>query len=93
MKFPSSKDPDDVLDYIMDWSARLAEGDMIISSTFTVEQGTVIVDDASISEDGKQTIVWISGGENEEIASILNRVITVGGRQMDQTVQLKVKSR
>lgn len=91
MKWPN-KDPNEVLDYDLDWTYRL-DGDTIAgsSSTFTVVTGTVVID----SQHNTTAVakVWLSGGTDGETCEILNRVVTDGGRTMDQTVELKIKSR
>ncbi len=84
-----SKDPDEVLDYAIDWKARLA-GDTIASSTWTVPGG-LTQDQASVS--GSKAIIWLSGGTLDQAYSILNRITTAGGRTMDQTVTLSVRSK
>ncbi len=91
LKWANPKDPDDILDYAVDWSARLDTGDTIVTSTFVVVDGTVEIGDTSIV--GGKTIVWLSAGTDGETCNIRNRIVTGGGRQMDMTVQLKVKTR
>jgi hypothetical protein len=40
-----------------------------------------------------RTKVWLSGGADGQSYLVLNRITTVGGRTMDQTMKLKVKSK
>lgn len=83
------KDPDEVLDYSIDWSGRLG-ADTISTSTWTVPDGiTKDSDDKSTTT----TTLWLSGGTEGETYSFLNRIVTAGGRTMDQTVKLKIKSK
>jgi hypothetical protein len=84
-----NKDPNEVLDYAIDWSQRLA-GDIIDTSTFTVPTGIVM---NSQSKTNTMTTVWLSGGSEGVSYDILNRIVTNGGRTMDQTVELRVKSK
>jgi hypothetical protein len=84
-----NKDPNEVLDYAIDWSQRLA-GDIIDTSTFTVPTGIVM---NSQSKTNTMTTVWLSGGSEGVTYDILNRIVTNGGRTMDQTVELRVKSK
>lgn len=88
-KFPP-KDPDDVLDYSIDWTARLDDADSIQSSDWSVVDGDVVIDSQSTS--GAKTLVWLSGGTDATTGILLNRVVTIGGRTMDQTVSIKIKS-
>lgn len=85
------KDPDEVLDYEIDWSNRLTGGDTIDTSTWIVEDGTVAVD--TDSKTTTATVAWLSGGANGETCILTNRVVTVGGRTMDEAVKIKIKSK
>lgn len=84
-----AKDPDETLDYEIDWKARLS-GDTIASSEWTVPDGLTQVS-ANIS--GTKAVIWLSGGTLDQSYSILNRIITAGGRTMDQTVLLAIRSK
>lgn len=85
-----SKDPNEVLDYQIDWTARLASGETISTSTFTVASGTVVKDSSSYLA-GVAT-VWLSGGADGEVCTILNRITTSAGRTYDQSVKLRIRS-
>ena len=88
----ASKDPDEVLDYNHDWSARL-DGDTIVGPPqVIVEQGTVVVDSTSLGAGDVQT-VWLSGGTGGEDVRLTLRVETTGGRTYDEGIKLKVKER
>jgi hypothetical protein len=82
-----NKDPDEILDYIVDWTARLA-GDTIISSVFTVPVG---ITQNSAAFTATKTTVWLSGGTLDSVYEVLNRVVTLGGRTMDQTVKIRIR--
>jgi hypothetical protein len=83
------KDPDEVLDYAILWEERLA-GDTILTSTWFVPPGITKETD---SKTDTITTIWFSGGTLGVTYEILNRITTVGGRTMDQTVDLKIKSK
>lgn len=83
------KDPDEVLDYGLDWTARLV-GDTISTSQWIVPDGIVKGID---SHDDTSTTIWLSGGKIDETYEMTNRVVTAGGRTMDQSVKLKIKAR
>ena len=85
-----SKDPDEVLDYEVDWTKRL-DGDTISTSAFTVPTGTVVVDSSSTTTTVAK--VWLSGGTLDETCEVLNRVVTAGGRTFDQTMKLRIKAK
>ncbi|ODT22223.1 MAG: hypothetical protein ABS35_15340 [Kaistia sp. SCN 65-12] len=85
------KDPDDIKDYELDWTARLP-GDTISASTWSVAVGVGLVIDSS-SFTNTVTKVWFSSGTAGITYELLNRVETAGGRTYDQTMKLKVKAR
>jgi hypothetical protein len=89
LEFPS-KDPDEVLDYQIDWAAKLAQAESISTSTFTVDGGVTV---QSSSNTTTTTTVWLSAGNEGAVANILNRITTSGGRTMDQTVALPIRSK
>lgn len=83
------KDPDEVLDYIVDWSARL-EADTIATSTWTVPLG---ITKNSDTKTNTTTTIWLSSGVLDASYEFVNRITTAGGRMMDQTVKLKMKTK
>ena len=96
LKWPF-KDPDEVLDYRLDWLGTAAEpgplfdlGDTISNSLWVVPAG--ITSESETNDDGSVTI-WLSGGAIGENYEILNRITTVDGRVFDQTVKIKVKTK
>ncbi len=89
LSWPLPKDPDDIADYQVDWSARLEVGETIETSTFAVVLGSVTIDSQDFS--GALTTVWLSGGEAGESCQIRNRITTSGGRQWDATARLRIR--
>jgi hypothetical protein len=86
LKWPK-KDPDEVLDYVLDWSARL-DGDTIATSIWIVDEA--LTKDSDSFTDSTTTI-WLSGGTAPARAlQLTNRVTTAGGRTKDQTVTLDI---
>jgi hypothetical protein len=83
------KDPNEVLDYSVDWSGLLA-GDTIASSTWTVPTG---VTGGAMSYTDTETLIWLSGGSDGERYDLLNRITTAAGRTRDQTCVLKIKTK
>lgn len=84
-----SKDPDEVVDYDLSWADLMTDDtDTIASSTWTVPAG--ITKDSS-SNTTTVTKVWLSGGTANVTYTLLNRVVTAGGRTLDQSVKLKMK--
>jgi hypothetical protein len=85
-----NKDPDEVLDYTLDWSERLGT-DTIASSSWPDPPDGITID--SDVFDAAGTLLWLSGGTDGESYLFVNRIVTAGGRTMDQSVKLKVKTR
>jgi hypothetical protein len=84
------KDPDEVLDYALDWADRLAAGDTIDTSLWILPAG-ITKDNEGI--DGANTVIWLSGGTLGGSYDLVNRITTTGGRTHDQTVRVKVKTK
>lgn len=87
------KDPDEVLDFVIDWTDRLA-GDTIVTSEFILPTSPAGLARQSQSVSGqKKTVVWLMGGVLGSDYLILNRIVTAGGRTMDQTVKLPIRAK
>jgi hypothetical protein len=82
------KDPDEVDSFGINWAPRL-NGDLIASSTWTVDG---LTQDSS-SNTTTTTTVWLSGGVDGDDYEVQNRITTTGGRTIDQTVKLRVRSK
>ena len=87
----TSKDPEEVLDYDIKWAKRLDTGDVIESSTWSIAPTGLIMGDTSYISDA--TKIWVSGGTEGVTYSCTNQVVTQQGRTMEQTVQLRIKTR
>ena len=89
------KDPNEVLDYDIDWSQRLDSGDTISTSSWSVvsPDAALVID--SNTHSGTATKVWLSGGTVLEQGAYLvrNRIVTANGRTMDQSVKLRIKEK
>lgn len=83
------KDPDEVLDYEIDWSDRLGT-DTIATSTWTVPVGLT---EGTSDINGAKTFVFLSGGTDGARYRITNRVVTAGLRTMEQSVHLRITAR
>lgn len=85
-----SKDPQEVLDYQFDWTARLAASETITTSTFLLESGSVVLGTSSIV--GALTKIWLSGGTLGEVNVITNRIVTNQARTYDSSANLRIRS-
>lgn len=95
MASPVSKDPDEVVDFVRDWSPGLAPGDAIASSTWAVPAGITKLEQAPrvSSHDDTTTTVWLSGGSAGTTYECVNRVQTTGGRTYERTLRVAVIAR
>lgn len=85
--FPN-KDPDEVLDYTIDWLPR-TQGDTIATSVWSLEDAAgLTIDSSSFTANG--TTVWLSGGTAGEVGVLLNRITTTGGRTLDETAAVSI---
>lgn len=84
-------DPDELLDYGIDWTPRLEPGDRIAASTWTAHDPGPILSAPAATDTA--TLVWITGGTPGESYRIFNRVTTAAGRVMDQTKRLTVREK
>jgi hypothetical protein len=90
-----AKDPDEVLDYTIDWTDRLS------SETITLSTWTITCEDEDspdLTEDSNAistvyTVIWLSGGTLGLTYLLTNHITTSAGREMDQTVKLKLKTK
>jgi hypothetical protein len=85
------KDPDEVLDYDINWSKRLASGETISTSTWSVVSGSVTINSDATSS--PRTKVWLQGGSLGETCKVQNRVVTSASRTMDQSGYLRICSK
>lgn len=88
----ASKDPDEVLDYAINWDARIAEDDEITTSTWIVPTGITKNSD-SFDADTSLAVIWLSGGALNKDYEFTNRIVTAGGRTMDQSVRLSIRKK
>jgi len=84
--YAPDKDPNDVLDYNIDWSQFLGD-DTISSSSWTVPAG---IDKVTDSKTDTVTTIWLSGGVAGQTYLITNRIITAGARIKDKSFSVYV---
>ena len=85
----SAKDPDDIDDFTLQWSAVLGS-ETISAVAAAVASGTVTLGTPSIST--TSTTVRVSGGTDGERAQVRQRITTSGGRQLDETMVFDVRA-
>jgi len=90
-KVDEPKDPDAVLDYVIDWSDYLAVGEVIVSSIWVIVGDATL--DLSTYTDTAAT-AWVSGGTTT--FRLTNSVTTNSlpvARKDDRTLVIKVKDK
>ncbi len=83
------KDPDEVLDYVLDWSPRILT-DTIDTSIWIVPSGITKDSDTNTVT---STTIWLSGGTIGTAYVLTNRITTADGRTMDQSCKIKIKEK
>lgn len=81
----------DQLDFDIDFSRWLPDGDTIQSATATVEPGDSMVSAPQVLVDGDTVKVWLVDGVSGKTASILVTVTTTGNRVKQIEFQIRVK--
>lgn len=86
-----SQDPDEVLDYTLDWSEWLVDGDVISSATASGDAGLTV--GGTVSFTTTTTTVWLSGGSAGSSYDVAVHVVTAGGREGDRSITLQIKEK
>lgn len=82
------KHPDEVLDYVFDWSEWLAEvGDTLAEAAWAVPDGLTL---ESSERSSVSATAWISGGTDGASYVVRNAVTTADGRTATRAVLMVV---
>lgn len=84
-----TKDPDEVLDYVRDWTSIL-DGDTIATSVWTVPAGITKTTDSHTTT---TATIWLSGGTADVDYAVVNRITTAGGRTHDKTLTFNIRTK
>jgi hypothetical protein len=89
------KDPAAVLDYQVDWSAWLAEGETITEGAVAVAAPGLTVNPAgkTTAVSGGKVTFWLGGGVAETFCEVSCQVTTSAGRTDRRTIPLRVAAR
>jgi len=88
------KDPDSVLDYLIDWGAEYLGDDLLAESDWSVapdEAGGVTI--AGSDFDATTSTVKAGGGLPGRIYRLINEVVTASGRVDSRSIVLRVEKR
>lgn len=89
-RFNFLKDPNAQLDWQVNWSDWLAEGESISSAIFTVDDGLTV---DSTGHDDTVATVWVSGGTAGMVYRVTNRVVTSDARTDERSFSIRVTER
>ena len=84
------KDPQETLDYYVDYSGRIPADDAITQSSWAVPAG-ITAEQSNFS--GRKTVIWLSGGTEGASYELTNTVETEDGRILEQTCLIVIVSR
>lgn len=95
--------PGSLVDIGLDWAdalAEIAEDETIVASEWELVYGSIeanvsgsqVGDLPGVEFDDTQTAIWIKGGEEGSTSRLRNIVTTSGGRELAETVIVKVAS-
>jgi hypothetical protein len=82
-----AKDPDEKLDYVLNWAARLGTDTISASAWVSTPSGLTLSDAAFTNT---TATIWIESGEAGKIYKVSNRITTAGGRIMEETVNISL---
>lgn len=85
------KAPGAVLDYAVDWSDWLADGEIITASTWTIEPAGLTRVDDDFSDTA--ATIWVSGGTAGNRYALTNHITTSQGREDERTIAFPVAKR
>lgn len=92
-----NKDPDEILDFQLNWAdpldSRLVLGETLLSSTWALLSGDVVIaaSPAPSFTAAGLTTVWLSGGTDGTPSVLRNRVTTSAGRTYEMNVKVRVR--
>lgn len=84
-----AKDPDDDLDYTINWATWLG-ADTIVSSVWDVPVGLT---SHTPSNSTTAATIWLSGGTVGERYFVNNRIVTTAGRAVEDSFSVRIKDK
>jgi len=88
------KDPDAALDYSVDWGTEYLSGDVLATSSWSVDPGAP-GGLAVVSQESDLLIatVIVGGGVPGMLYRLTNHVVTASGREDSRSIMLRVEKR
>lgn len=85
-----AKDPDSIIDYGIDWSNWLTDGETIVTSSWP-DLGDLV--SVSESNTATATAIFISGGVLGATYTLTNRITTNQGRTEDRSMYISCQAK
>lgn len=82
------KDPGEVKDYAIDWTAHLATSETVTTSTWVVATGITKDSDSATTT---VATIWLSGGSEGTEYRVTNHVVTNQGREFERSFTVNVQ--
>lgn len=82
-----TQDPNEVLDYTLNWSDWLPTGDTISTSVWVANTGLTVADGGHTTT---TATVWVSGGTVCKLYRVTNTITTAGGRTADKLLKIRI---
>ena len=79
---------DSVLDYVIDWDQWLEESDVISSSIWAADSPLTIQRETNTEN---RAVAFISGGEVNREYTVVNTIVTTGGRTHCQEIIIRIE--
>lgn len=88
---PKIKDPEARLDYVVDLTAVLAEGDTITSAVAYSSDESLVVEAETLTFTDTTVLVWVSGGTRKTKPTVTVAFTTAVGRIDERSFQLDIQ--
>ncbi|MDB5531622.1 MAG: hypothetical protein JWR51_4725 [Devosia sp.] len=85
----ASKDPDELLDYSLNWSQALS-GDTIVTSDWAISDSALVENHSTNTSTA--TVIWLEDGALNQSYTVTNTIETAGGRTYQQSVNIRILS-
>ena len=85
------KDPQETIDYAVDWSDFMAASETISGSTWSVSSTALSI--GTVSATTLVTSAFVSGGVNGDVYRLTNKITTNQSRVAERSVMVRVEER
>lgn len=87
-----TQDPADVLDYALDWTDWLDDGETISTSSWAVTPSGLTTSLASIVNNNTTAVVWLSGGTVGNSYTVTNHITTTDSRTVERSITVAIRN-